>query len=114
MARDPYRIARQEHVGDALDALTRSGLLSWRWEYDHVRSRAIFHVTLPGEAERALDTRSAEVQVQGLYRAIGVRWLPVPHPGGERQLEETLRRMGDDPLAAERRASASVRIAAIR
>ena len=58
-----------------------------------MRSRAVFHVALPGEAERALDTRSAEGLVRDLYQELGVRWLPVPHPGGERQLEETLRRM---------------------
>lgn len=93
MARHPYRIARQEHLGDALDDLSQHGRLRWRWEYDSARSRAIFHIALGGEAEHPLDTRSAEGVVQSLYRDIGVRWLPVPHPGGERQRQETLRRL---------------------
>lgn len=93
MARAPYRIARQQHLGDALDELALHGYLSWRWEYDRARSRAIFHVSLPGDIERALDTRSAEVLVQSKNKDHGFRWLPVPHPGGDRQLEETLRRM---------------------
>lgn len=93
MARHPYRIARQEHVGDALDDLSQRGRLRWRWEYDLARGRAVFHIALAGEIDRALDTRSAEGVVQSLYAEIGVRWIPVPHPGGERQREETLRRM---------------------
>jgi len=95
MARPPYRIARQEHLGDALDDLARRGRLEWRWDYDYARSRAVFHVVLPGGSERALDTRSAELLVKAHYAELGAPWLPVPHPGGERQLEETLRRMAD-------------------
>lgn len=93
MARPPYHIARQEHLGDALDDLTARGVLRWRWEYDAERSRAIFNVALAGEPERALDTKSAEEVVVACYADLGVKWLPVPHPGGERQREETLRRI---------------------
>lgn len=93
MARDPYRISRQEHLGDALDDLASRGVLSWRWEYDLERSLAVFHVTSPSKAKRALETRLAENLVRELYADLGVRWLPVPRPGGERQLKETLRRM---------------------
>lgn len=95
MARKPYRIARQQHLGDALDELERAGRLSWRWEYDYTRSRAIFHIRVPDATEQALDTRAAEKLVVAMVEAQGERWLPVPHPGGERQLEETLKRMSD-------------------
>lgn len=92
MARPPYHIARQEHLGNALDDLAARGVLRWRWEYDAERSRAVFNVALAGEPERALDTRSAEQVVAGLYVDLGVQWLPVPHPGGERQRDEMLAR----------------------
>jgi hypothetical protein len=58
MARRPYHIARQEHLGDALDDLQRRGLLRWQWDY--ANSRAIYRVTLPGEQLRTLDTATAE------------------------------------------------------
>ena len=53
----------------------------------------MFHVSLLGQVERALDTKSAESLVLQHYSELGVGWLPVPHPGGERQLEQTLQRM---------------------
>ena len=95
MVRVPYRIARQQHLGEALDSLATLGQLSWRWEYDVARSRAVFNVTLPGENEEALDTRTAEALVQRLMADVGFRWIPVPHPGGERQLEVALRQMSE-------------------
>ncbi|HEY0691649.1 MAG TPA: hypothetical protein VGD71_21730 [Kribbella sp.] len=58
MARRPYHIARQEHLGEALDDLQRRGLLRWQWDY--ANSRAIYRVTLPGEQLRTLDTATAE------------------------------------------------------
>lgn len=93
MSRDPYRNARQEHLADALEDLAQRGLLSWRWEYDARRSRAVYHVTTPGEPERELYTRSAESKVEGMYTALGVPWLPVPHPGGEIERRGTLAQM---------------------
>ena len=93
MARHPYHIARQEHLGDALDHLRDRGRLRWRWDY--ANSRAIYRVTLPGEKERALDTATAERLVQRQYDELGVRWLPVPHPGGEKQRAETVRRVAE-------------------
>lgn len=93
MARRPYHIARQEHLGDALDDLQRRGLLRWQWDY--ANSRAIYRVTLPGEQERALDTAMAERLAQRHYDDLEVHWLPVPAPGGERQRDETLRRIAE-------------------
>lgn len=93
MARRPYRIARQEHLGDALDDLQRRGLLRWQWDY--ANSRAIYRVTLPGEQERALDTATAERLAQRQYDDLGVHRFPVPAPGGEKQRDETLRRIAE-------------------
>ena len=94
MARPPYRIARQQHLGDALGGLAAGGYLTWRWEYDTARRRAIFCIAMPDAAENAYDTRAAEVLVQQLNDQRGVLWFPVPAPGGEAQLAETLARMG--------------------
>ncbi len=90
MARPPYRIARQEHLGDMLDALEAYGHLAWRWEYDVSRSRAIFHVRVGGEGWCALDTRAAEALVQAQCDLLGIRWRPVPHPGGELQRSDVV------------------------
>jgi hypothetical protein len=83
MARSPYRIARQEHVGDALDDLQARGRLAWRWAY--ANRRAIYNVRQDGQPERSLDTRSAEQLVSAEYQALAIPWRPVPHPGGEDQ-----------------------------
>lgn len=93
MARNPYLIARQEHLGDALDDLQRRGLLRWNWDY--ANRRAIYRVTLPDEPMRALDTAAAEEVAQRHYDVLGVRWFPVPSPGGETQRAETLRRIAE-------------------
>lgn len=95
MARPPYHIARQEHVGDALDDLMARGVLRWRWEYDWKHRRAIYHLAIGDEPERPFGTAHAERAVLNGYTALGVKWLPVPHPGGERQREATLRRMAE-------------------
>jgi hypothetical protein len=94
MARDPYHIARQEHLGDMLDELQMHGRLSWRWEYDTSRRRAIYHVD-KGDGSEALDTRSAERLVQAECDQLGIRWRPVPHPGGQKQRETVLGWMND-------------------
>ncbi len=91
MARKPYRIARQEHLGDALDDLQHRGLLRWQWDY--ANRRAIYKVALPDEPRRALDTAAAEQLVQHHYDDLGVHWFPVPVPGGEKQRTETLQRI---------------------
>lgn len=91
MAKPPYHIARQEHIGEALDELQRRGLISWSWHYEN--RRAIYIVREDVEAGTWLDTRSAEALVERLYQRLGVVWFPVPHPGGETQREQTLRRI---------------------
>src|SRR5262249_52295736 len=82
MARNPYRIARQEHLGDMLDELQRRGRLSWRWEYDKARHRAIYWVERQGPSI-PLETQAAEELAQAECDALGIRWLPVPHPAAK-------------------------------
>jgi hypothetical protein len=84
MARHPYRIARQQHLGEMLDELMSMGRLSWRWDY--ADSRAIYHVALKAQDEQQLDTKAAEQVAQAECDTLGIRWRPVPHPGGESQL----------------------------
>jgi hypothetical protein len=92
VARRPYKIARQEHLADALDHLQEMGRLRWRWDYDDTARRAIFHIAMPPDSElSAHDTRSAETIAQGLFDELQVRWRPVPHPGGEDQRAEVQR-----------------------
>jgi hypothetical protein len=84
MARPPYHIARQQHLGDALDDLQARGRLTWEWDYRD--RRAIYWVAEhPATVPRRLDTRQAEDLVQEHYDALGEPWRPVPHPGGESQ-----------------------------
>lgn len=90
MARYPFRIARQEHVGTALDDLVERGVVhSWRFEYDNINSRALFVVTTDGASEVLL-TKEAEKFVQARYDELMVRWKAVPHPGSAKHLRETL------------------------
>ena len=89
MASHSYRIARQEHLGEMLDRLEGRGRLRWRWEYDTANGRAIFHVDQDGTS-RALVTRDAEQVAQSECDALGIRWKPVPHPGGEDQRRKVL------------------------
>lgn len=93
VARSPYRIARQEHVGDMLDKLQDQGLLEWRWAYEN--SSAIYWITQPGRGRRKLGTKKAEELVLELCGQQGIVWLPVPPPGGEDQRIETLRKIGE-------------------
>lgn len=83
MARPPYHIARQEHVGDMLDHLRELGRLVWRWGY--ADRSAISHVCQNGGEWEALGTKAAEQVAQAECDALSIRWKPVPHPGGEAQ-----------------------------
>ena len=94
MAKDPYRTARQEHLGDMLDELQQRRLLEWHWAYDTAKKRAIYCIAQPpGQDKRKFDTRRAEGLAANLCQQQGIAWLPVPNPGGEEERDETLRRM---------------------
>lgn len=94
MSGNPYRIARQEHLGDALDDLAHRGLLTWEWDYDVPAARAVYRVRLPhDDRPRVLDTKAGEQLVKQAYDGIDVPWLPVPSPGGRKQAEETRARI---------------------
>jgi hypothetical protein len=93
VARSPYRIARQEHVGDMLDELQDLGLLDWHWDYEN--SSAVYWVTESGQSKRKLGTKQAEELVLKLCKQQAIVWLPVPPPGGEDQRANTLRKMAE-------------------
>ena len=93
MAKPPYRIARQDHVGEMLDALQERGRLAWRWDYDDQRHQAIYNVRLVGGPWKRHGTRAVESVVQAECDALGILWLPVPHPGGEAQHREVYQRL---------------------
>jgi hypothetical protein len=104
MARQPYRIARQEHLGDMLDRLRDLGLLEWRWDYEYPRGqpgsgRAVYWITLRSEHEEKYDTKRAEVLVQELCDQQDIIWRPVPPPGGEVQREEVERWIAEQEQA---------------
>ena len=88
MARSPYHIARQQHLGDALDDLTSQGMLDWQWDY--ADRRAIYRIRKGDGVRETHDTRSAEQLVQAQYDELGTRWKAVPHPGGEKEFAETV------------------------
>lgn len=97
MPRRPYRIARQEHLGNMLDQLQDRGLLTWAWDYEfrhgHGTGSAVYWVTEAGQRKRKLDTKRAEELVLELCRRQGIVWLAVPHPGNESLRRETLRKI---------------------
>lgn len=76
-----------------LDDLQSQGVLSWQWKYDNARSRAIYIISVEGGARRTYETKPAEELVLTLCADRGIVWEPVPHPGGRKQLEETLQRI---------------------
>jgi len=85
MAQYPYRIARQEHIGDMLDEFQNMGLVGWRFYYDSHKSTAYYYISVANRPEDRYDTKSVEVFVQNLCDREGIIWRPVPHPGGEEQ-----------------------------
>ncbi|MCE4945189.1 MULTISPECIES: hypothetical protein [Streptomyces] len=93
----PYKIARQEHLGKQLNLLQSRGKLTWRGEFivppGRTTTTAVWWITKDGKGERRHETRQAEQLVQRLCDATGIIWEPVPHPGGETQLKETLARI---------------------
>jgi hypothetical protein len=99
MPRRPYHIARQEHLGDVLDRLQDLSLITWKWDYEVRKGResgsAVYWVTEPGRRRRKLDTKRAEELALRLCQQESIVWLAVPHPGGETQRAETLRKIED-------------------
>ena len=87
----PYRIARQEHLGDFLDELQTAGLIDWVWSYRG--SSAEYTITEHGKQPRLYGTREAELLAERYAARAATVWFPVPNPGGRNQLTETLKRM---------------------
>ena len=93
----PYRLARQQHLGEQLHVLQDRGLLSWRGEFVVPPGRdttcAVWWIRREGATERRYDTREAEQLVQRLSEDEGLIWEPVPHPGGKEQRRQAQERM---------------------
>lgn len=89
MARSPYKIARQEHVGDFLDELQARGLLTWEWDYDVPKSTALYFVALPGQPRKRYFTKEVEELAQSIASDQQIVWVPVKNPGGVNQLAVT-------------------------
>ena len=84
----PYRIARQQHLGDFLDILQAAGFIAWVWSYSG--SSAEYTITEPGAEPRLYGTREAERLASRYAAKTRSIWLPVPSPGGQKQLIQTL------------------------
>lgn len=87
--KDPYRIARQAHLGDFLDELQAADLITWVWSYEG--SSAGYTITEPGKEPRRHGTRDAEQLAERYAAMTGKLWFPVRSPGGRTQLAETLK-----------------------
>ena len=85
----PYRIARQKHLGDFLDELQARGLITWVWSYSG--SSAEYTISEPDKEPRLYGTRDAEQLAERYAALTGQVWFPVPSPGGQTQLAETLK-----------------------
>ncbi len=84
-----YHIARQRHLGKALDGLQASGRLDWTWRYG---PKATAHYLIrAGHGEvQDFETRDAEKLVQFLFDAMGVTWKPMPYTGYRPQEAEVV------------------------
>lgn len=98
-AMSSYKNARQRHLAGMLTELQLGQVypLVWRGEYlvpaGKTTTTALWWIALPGQAEHWYHTAEAEHLVSGICLAAGIVWEPVPAPGGETQLAETLARM---------------------
>lgn len=101
MAKPPYHTARQEHLAEILDFLSEgrfyvAGLdhqriLYWEWDYDIENRRAIWKIKFRHQDPwETYDTRAAEDLVMEICEDEGIVWLPVPHPGGEKERRAVL------------------------
>ena len=86
-----FKMARQEHLGKALDALQgREFIEAWRLEFvqqpGRSTSTAMWWIALGSPAiEKRYETRPAERLVERLCVQHGITWKPVPHHGGENE-----------------------------
>lgn len=96
--RFPYRIARQRHIGHALEALESRGLIGdWHLKFDYApgtshwqlrngRADVLAWWTIAdpaGGSRVTYPTREAEEYILGLCAPRDIEWQPVPPPGGE-------------------------------
>lgn len=91
LVRAPYKTHRQQHLGDFLDRLQASGLLSW--EIGHEDAPTLFRIAERGGPPTIYRTWEAETLAQRIADREGIPWLPVPYPGGVDRYNETLARI---------------------
>ena len=94
--------ARQQHIADQLDLLAGLGALEWEWDYNEADRLAVWVIEIDRNwfdddtddtgADR-LGTREAEELIQAECDARGIRWRPVPQPGGQEERDAVLRWM---------------------
>ena len=89
--KDPYKVYRQEHLGDFLDVLESKELLTWSWGYEN--KRALFKITEPGQNLVVHEIMEAEGAALRIADREGIPWIPVPHPGGHDLYKETQPKM---------------------
>jgi hypothetical protein len=94
---DAPAIARQVHI---VNYLERLGSRAFRQVHFSLkgsdRGRALWRVTYPSGDVVPYETPEIEELIGHYCRGRDIVWLPVPHPGGITQLEETLARIGEE------------------
>ncbi|WP_194522364.1 hypothetical protein [Cellulosimicrobium sp. JZ28] len=101
--RRPYKIARQQHLGEFLDYLESAGYL--RWSLRHDGSTAVWIVSEGGRSPREYQTRQAEKLAERIAEWVPIYWRPVPSPGGKelylqyrQHIAAKRRKLGQEPL----------------
>lgn len=103
--RMPYRVGRQQHLGDFLDYLRDDlGSVS-SWHLEHDGSAAVWVIAEGGRQPRRYSTKEAEAVAGDIADRAYVYWRPVPSPGGEdlyrtvrRQIANRRRKLSQEPL----------------
>jgi hypothetical protein len=87
---DAPAVARQIHIANYLERL---GSRAFRQVHFSLkgsdRGRALWRVTYPSGDVASYETPEIEALIGHYCRGRDIVWLPVPHPGGVTQLEET-------------------------
>ncbi|WP_146192373.1 hypothetical protein [Cellulomonas sp. WB94] len=102
--RKPYKLGRQQHLGDFLDYLLEVGAVS-SWHLRHEGPTAIWVVSEGGRPSREYTTRQAEALAEAIADNVQIYWRPVPSPGGENlyramraQIAARRRKLAQEPL----------------
>lgn len=101
--RRPYKLARQQHLGEFLDYLRDLGSLTYHLRHDG--QTAVWVIAEGGRAARECSTREAERLAEQIADSVQIYWRPVAHPANKDRYLETRaliaarrRKIGQDPL----------------